>query len=170
MTRSTVRDASAKSAEATPESHVPRLRARVDTILLVCPGRLSWRHRARPSATLHEIQACPLGANWNVSFVPQRKFERKRESSEWHLVASQRSFVGIEAGNGSTRPESGAAGAHQLPAVHQDRPGADCLFTVKKMAGTNRACPRRWNDVPDGNTPEGRKSESKPRPELELTR
>jgi hypothetical protein len=24
--------------------------------------------------------------------------------------------------------------------------------------------------VPDGNTPEGRKSESKPRPELELTR
>jgi hypothetical protein len=82
-TRSTVRAASTKSAEATPESHVPRCRARVDTILPFCAGRLSWRHRARPSATLHETQACPLGANLNDSFLSQRVFRRKHPCSEW---------------------------------------------------------------------------------------
>jgi len=60
LTRTALRAASAKIAEATPESHVPRLRARVDTILPFCAGRLSWRHRACPSTTLHETQACPL--------------------------------------------------------------------------------------------------------------
>src|ERR1700734_2841960 len=77
LTRSTVRDASIKKLEATPESHVPRLRARVDTILLVCPGRLSWRHRARPSATLHEIQARSQGANLNNRFLAQSPVDRK---------------------------------------------------------------------------------------------
>jgi hypothetical protein len=32
------------------------VKERVDTGRLDCPNRLSWRHRARPSATLHEIQ------------------------------------------------------------------------------------------------------------------
>src|ERR1700733_10203637 len=82
MARSTMRPASAKSAEATPESHVPRLRARVDTILPFCAGRLSWRHRARPSTTLHETQACPLGANLNDLVLPQRECQRKRDCSE----------------------------------------------------------------------------------------
>ena len=44
-----------------PESHVPRFpfenQERVDTVVSDCLSRLSWRHRARPSATLHEIQA-----------------------------------------------------------------------------------------------------------------
>jgi hypothetical protein len=61
-------------------------RARVDTILLDCPGRLSWRHRARPSATLHETQACPLGANLNDSLVPQPQSQRKTGCSEWGIV------------------------------------------------------------------------------------
>ena len=41
-----------------PKSHVPRsFRARVDTgDRDYLPIRLSWLHRARPSATLHEIQ------------------------------------------------------------------------------------------------------------------
>jgi hypothetical protein len=43
------------------ESHVPRFQERVGTSH---PGymildRLPWRLRARPSATLHEIQVCP---------------------------------------------------------------------------------------------------------------
>jgi hypothetical protein len=72
-----------KGAEATPESHVLRLRrTRVDTILLLCAGRLSWRHRARPSATLHETQACPLGANMNDSFLSQAHVTRKRSCSK----------------------------------------------------------------------------------------
>ena len=43
------------------ESHVPRFRAGVGTWRsgYMIPIRLPWRHRARPSATLHEIQACP---------------------------------------------------------------------------------------------------------------
>src|SRR5438128_11094700 len=43
-----------------PESHVPRYRARVDTSQpgYMIPIRLSWLRRARPSATLHEIQVC----------------------------------------------------------------------------------------------------------------
>src|SRR5580658_8332413 len=48
-----------------------RTQERVDTILPDCPGRLSWRHRARPSATLHEIQARSQGANLNVYVVTQ---------------------------------------------------------------------------------------------------
>ena len=43
------------------ESHVPRFRAGVGTWRsgYMIQIRLPWRHRARPSATLHEIQACP---------------------------------------------------------------------------------------------------------------
>jgi hypothetical protein len=97
MTRKTVRAAAAKSAEATPESHVPRFRARVDTILLVCPGRLSWRHRARPSATLHEIQACPLGANLNDLVLPHWNLRRNHLCSELHVHAAERQSEAIKA-------------------------------------------------------------------------
>src|SRR5207302_6455313 len=40
------------------ESHVPRFQERVGTVHLgyMIPDRLPWRLRARPSATLHEIQ------------------------------------------------------------------------------------------------------------------
>ena len=42
------------------ESHVPRFRAGVGTWRsgYMIPIRLPWRHRARPSATLHEIPVC----------------------------------------------------------------------------------------------------------------
>jgi hypothetical protein len=45
------------------ESHVPRFRAGVGTWRsgYMIPIRLPWRHRARPSATLHEIQPAPKG-------------------------------------------------------------------------------------------------------------
>ena len=45
------------------ESHVPRFRAGVGTWRsgYMIPIRLPWRHRARPSATLHEIPVCPEG-------------------------------------------------------------------------------------------------------------
>ncbi len=41
------------------------------TPVRLCSVRLSWRQRARPSTTLHEIQICPK-ANWNMSVVAQR--------------------------------------------------------------------------------------------------
>ena len=43
------------------ESHVPRFRAGVGTWRsgYMIQIRLPWRHRARPSATLHEIQSAP---------------------------------------------------------------------------------------------------------------
>jgi hypothetical protein len=42
------------------ESHVPRFRAGVGTWRsgYMIQIRLPWRHRARPSATLHEIPVC----------------------------------------------------------------------------------------------------------------
>src|ERR1700679_268693 len=89
MTRSTMRAASAKTAEATPESHVPRLRARVDTILPFCAGRLSWRHRARPSTTLHETQACPLGAKLNDLVLSQPRVRRNSDCIERRQSAFQ---------------------------------------------------------------------------------
>ena len=59
-----------------PESHVPLRpnghQERVDTDVRNCSGRLSWRHRARPSTTLHEIQARSQGANLNCSHVIPR--------------------------------------------------------------------------------------------------
>jgi hypothetical protein len=93
LTRTTLRAASAKSVEATPESHVPRLRARVDTILPFCAGRLSWRHRARPSTTLHETQACPLGAKLNDLFLSQGQGQCKGVCSEQRANASQQSIA-----------------------------------------------------------------------------
>ena len=43
------------------ESHVPRFQERVGTCQpeYMIPVRLPWRHRARPSATLHEIPFTP---------------------------------------------------------------------------------------------------------------
>jgi hypothetical protein len=43
------------------ESHVPRFQERVGTSQsgYMIPVRLPWRLRARPSATLHEIQVRP---------------------------------------------------------------------------------------------------------------
>src|ERR1700684_3952994 len=96
MTRSTMRAASAKSAEATPDSHVPRLRARVDTILPFCAGRLSWRHRARPSTTLHETQACPLGANLNSYFLPHGHRVRKGVCSKRYAEGAERLLDAID--------------------------------------------------------------------------
>ena len=45
------------------ESHVPRFRAGVGTWRsgYMIQIRLPWRHRARPSATLHEILSAPKG-------------------------------------------------------------------------------------------------------------
>jgi hypothetical protein len=45
------------------ESHVPRFRAGVGTwrSRYMIPIRLPWRLRARPSATLHEIQSASKG-------------------------------------------------------------------------------------------------------------
>ena len=49
--------------ELASESHVPRFRAGVGTWRsgYMIQIRLPWRHRARPSATLHEIQSAPKG-------------------------------------------------------------------------------------------------------------
>jgi hypothetical protein len=91
-------------------------RARVDTILLGCPGRLSWRHRARPSATLHEIQACPLGANLNDLFVPQGKFKRK-------LHCNEKGKSELEQQNGGPNDARGAGVPHLgRSTVMVDRP------------------------------------------------
>src|SRR5215470_5527902 len=45
------------------ESHVPCFQERGGTSIpgYMIPDRLPWRLRARPSATLHEIQVCPQG-------------------------------------------------------------------------------------------------------------
>jgi hypothetical protein len=52
-----------------PESHVPRFQERVGTKQLgyMIPVRLPWRRRARPSATLHEIQGLLRRANLQLN-------------------------------------------------------------------------------------------------------
>src|ERR1700683_4203726 len=62
------------------ESHVPRFRAGVGTWRsgYMIPIRLPWRHRARPSATLHEIQACPEGQTCPHK-PPRRVWPRQRK-------------------------------------------------------------------------------------------
>lgn len=60
---------------ACSESHVPCFQERVDTGTQ-CSVRLSWRRRARPSTTLHEIQICGK-ADWNYSFLTQQLGDRK---------------------------------------------------------------------------------------------
>ena len=58
------------------ESHVPRFRAGVGTWRsgYMIPIRLPWRHRARPSATLHEIPK-PAPRGKLVSIRLQRRLE-----------------------------------------------------------------------------------------------
>jgi hypothetical protein len=65
------------------ELHVPRFRARVDTGRpgYMIPIRLSWLHRARPSATLHEIQGL-----LNKSKLGNRDYCRPIGLSSWWLV------------------------------------------------------------------------------------
>src|SRR5258707_4870183 len=55
------------------ESHFPRFPAGVGTWRAgyMTPIRLPWRHRARPSATLHEIPSLPRKAN--LSIILQRR-------------------------------------------------------------------------------------------------
>ncbi len=61
------------------ESHVPRFRAGVGTwrsgyMILI---RLPWRHRARPSATLHEIPSLPRGVNLSSILQCPLRFVKK---------------------------------------------------------------------------------------------
>ena len=69
--RSEIGEMAAAYAAYTPNLMFPSSRKshqeRVDTDVRSCSGRLSWRHRARPSTTLHEIQARSKGANLNCS-------------------------------------------------------------------------------------------------------
>jgi hypothetical protein len=68
------------------ESHVPRFRAGVGTWRsgYMIPIRLPWRHRARPSATLHEIQFAPKGKLISTILHTGRRFV-KSEASEYLL-------------------------------------------------------------------------------------
>jgi hypothetical protein len=61
------------------ESHVPRFRAGVGTWRsgYMIPIRLPWRHRARPSATLHEIPSLPRRANLSLILQRQLRFVNK---------------------------------------------------------------------------------------------
>jgi hypothetical protein len=76
------------------ESHVPRFRAGVGTWRsgYMIPIRLPWRHRARPSATLHEIQSAPKGKlvammlHGGQEFVNRKLFCPRSEAE----VAAQR--------------------------------------------------------------------------------
>ena len=54
--------------ELASESHVPRFRAGVGTWRsgYMIQIRLPWRHRARPSATLHEILSAPKGRRTHI--------------------------------------------------------------------------------------------------------
>src|ERR1039458_1724910 len=54
------------------ESHVPCFQERVGTTHpgYMIPDRLPWRHRARPSATLHEIQV--RSEEWTCSYDPTK--------------------------------------------------------------------------------------------------
>jgi hypothetical protein len=76
------------------ESHVPCFQERVGTGHpgYMIPDRLPWRHRARPSATLHEIQVRPKSkselvftmlqnARGGVKAKPQPEFLRTKSKA-----------------------------------------------------------------------------------------
>src|SRR5271167_3691643 len=66
------------------ESHVPRFRAGVGTWRsgYMIPIRLPWRHRARPSATLHEIQSSLRRANLFTMLQRRGRFVNRQFESE----------------------------------------------------------------------------------------
>ena len=66
------------------ESHVPRFRAGVGTWRsgYMIPIRLPWRHRARPSATLHEIQGPLRRANLCIMLQRRMMFVNPQFESE----------------------------------------------------------------------------------------
>src|ERR1700688_4414114 len=79
------------------ESHVPRFRAGVGTWRsgYMIPIRLPWRHRARPSATLHEIPSAPksklilMMLHRRIGFVKINPSEstRARVTSVNHVIS-----------------------------------------------------------------------------------
>ena len=60
------------------ESHVPCFQERVGTSIpgYMIPDRLPWRLRARPSATLHEIQVCPEGQTCSQYATERRSWRQ----------------------------------------------------------------------------------------------
>src|SRR5215471_18312696 len=64
---------------ALAESHVPCFQERVGTSHpgYMIPDRLPWRLRARPSATLHEIQVYPQGGQTCSKYVTKHRSGRQ---------------------------------------------------------------------------------------------
>jgi hypothetical protein len=75
------------------ESHVPRFQERVGTRHpgYMIPDRLPWRHRARPSATLHEIQVRPEGRTCSNKTTKAATMQSRTKKSVSHL-AEKRHF------------------------------------------------------------------------------
>jgi hypothetical protein len=86
------------------ESHVPRFRAGVGTwrSRYMIPIRLPWRHRARPSATLHEIQARSEERTCSADAIKSNgaASRGKVRHSDLHRRSSVRSgcFLGLAVG------------------------------------------------------------------------
>src|SRR5262252_61952 len=67
------------------ESHVPCFQERVGTSIpgYMIPDWLPWRLRARPSATLHEIQVCPEGQTCSAYATKRRG---RRQGILWPTI------------------------------------------------------------------------------------
>jgi hypothetical protein len=85
------------------ESHVPRFRAGVGTwrSAYMIPIRLPWRHRARPSATLHEIPFAPKGKLVFMMLHAREGFVKR--------LGRGRSLQPIDARTSRTRSSTGSS-------------------------------------------------------------
>src|SRR5580700_2135317 len=122
------------------ESHVPRFRAGVGTwrsryMILI---RLPWRHRARPSATLHEIQSAPKGKL--VLIMLQRRMR---------LVNQQFWIVYLGWDNGLA---SGGRGASFHGPVRRRSPSASASAPVP---ATGKSGKQAWGRLPESRATRG---------------
>ena len=108
------------------ESHVPCFQERVGTSIpgYMIPDRLPWHHRARPSATLHEIQVRPVRSELVPAILSARsKLVNTEVDIEVgpgcyahlaHVCAFQRLFTGLRFGASRRLRDSVAALARRL--------------------------------------------------------
>jgi hypothetical protein len=82
-----------------------------------------------------------LGANWNDLFVPQRKFERKPECSEWRPAAFEWSDLGIEGGMDLQNKPAAEPQSAKKSRGAKARPVSDCCRSARSVG---RAWRKKW--------------------------
>ncbi len=102
---------------STPNLMCPETSRREVTPVRNCSVRLSWRLRARPSTTLHEIQICRSRLEYIVCNTPHLSAQTRLEISCGQKCRRRRLLLPLRWGRRSSAPN-----ARMQVSCHEDSP------------------------------------------------